>query len=138
MTVVKPIKVVGLRDFQAALKDLDGESQKLLRVTLNEVAETVAAGARRRMPSKTGRARASVKTASSQREVRVREGSKKTPYVPWLDFGGRVGPNRSVSRPFIAGGRYLYPTLAANYDTIARQLDEGLTALARKAGFEVT
>ena len=107
MTVVKPIKVVGLRDFQAALKDLDGESQKLLRVTLNEVAETVAAGARRRMPSKTGRARASVKTASSQREVRVREGSKKTPYVPWLEqstivFGAAI-PNLAL----IAGGGLL-------------------------------
>lgn len=133
---IEPVKIKGLRDLQAALKNLDGESQKLLRVTLNEVAEGVAAGARRRVPAKTGRARASVKAASSQREARVKGGGAKAAYYPWLEFGGKVGRNKSVKRPFVNGGRYIYPTYAANRPSIMTGLDLAISKLIDQAGLD--
>lgn len=138
MGTIEPIKVAGLREFQRALKMMDGESQKKLRVVLNEAATTVARGAGRRVPRRTGRAGASVRAMSSQREARVMGGSNKVPYYPWLDFGGRVGRDRSVSRPFVQGGRYMYPTFSANRDSIYKALQKSLSDLAREAGLAVT
>lgn len=138
MSVVEPLKISGLREFQAALKQMDGESQKQLRVVLNTAADTVAQGARRRVPRRTGRAAASVKAASSQREARVQGGSKKASYYGWLDFGGRIGKNKSVRRPFVERGRYIYPTYSANRDGIMKALEQGLVDLARNSGLDVT
>lgn len=138
MSFPDPIKVDGLRDFQRALKQMDGESQKQLKVVLDEAATTVASGAARRVPTRTGRAKASLRARSSQREARVMGGSKKVPYYGWLDFGGRIGRDKATRRPFVQGGRYIYPTYSANSDTIARALSEGLADLARRAGLSVS
>jgi hypothetical protein len=137
MSVVQPIQITGLKDFQRALKDLDGESQKALRVVFNDVAAGVAQGAARRVPTRTGRARASIKAVSGQRDAKVRGGSRKAPYYGWLDFGGRTGRQRSVVRPFVTGGRYLYPAFSANRDTVHKALEKGLQDLVRRAGLEV-
>lgn len=134
MSAVNPIRIQGLKEFQRALKDMDGESQKLLRVVLNDVARTVATGAGRRVPRQTGRAAASLREQSSQREARVVGGSRKVPYYGWLDFGGRVGRDRAVRRPFIKAGRYMYPTLGANKESLGKALQHGLAQLARDAG----
>lgn len=151
-----PVHVTGLIELQRALKQMDGESQKQLRLVLNSVAATVAQGAARRVPSRTGRARASLREQSSQREARVVGGSKKAPYYGWLDFGGTVGKGRvaggakkkaggatgghegSVKRPFIKTGRYIYPAYAANRESIVKALADGLATLVRNAGLEVT
>lgn len=135
---VDPIKIVGLRDFQAALKQMDGESQKQLRVVLNQASDVVARGASRRVPRKTGRAAASLRAQSSQREARVVGGSRKVPYYGWLDFGGRIGRDKSQRRPFVQSGRFMYPAYSANRDSINRALQESLVALARGAGLTVT
>lgn len=138
MPAVDPLKIDGLRDFQAALKQMDGETQKQLRVVLNTAADSVANDTRRRMPSRSGRARASVKVASSQREARIKEGAAKAPYVPWLDYGGRVGRARSVSRPFLRQGRYMYPAYHANKADVQEILERELVELATGAGLTVT
>jgi hypothetical protein len=117
---------------------MDGESQKQLKVALDGAATTVAMAAARRVPRKTGKAAASVRARSSQREARVMGGSKKVPYYGWLDFGGRIGRDKSQRRPFVAGGRYMYPAFSANRDPIYAALQKSLAELARKAGLEVS
>jgi Bacteriophage HK97-gp10, putative tail-component len=142
--LVEPIRVKGLRDFQAALKAMDGESQKMLRVTLNEAAELVVSAAKPRVPSRTGAARSTVKGASSQREARVKAGSARVPYYGFLDFGGRVGRGRtgpktgSVNRPFLTEGRYIYPAVSAVRPRVMAAMEKGLADLAAGAGLEVT
>jgi hypothetical protein len=135
---VQPIKITGLRDFQAALKQLDGESQKALRVVLNDAAAAVVGGASRRVPRKTGRAAASYRAQSSQREARVIAGGRKVPYVGWLEFGGRIGRDKATRRPWVQGGRYMYPAFDANRQSINTALATSLTELARRAGLEVS
>lgn len=135
---IEPIRIEGLREFQRALKTMDGESQKQLKVALDEVSRVVAAGAARRVPRKTGRAAASLRAQSSQREARVVEGSRKIRYYGWLDFGGRVGIDRSVERRFVRSGRYLWPTVAANRQPLEKALQEALIRVARESGLEVT
>jgi hypothetical protein len=129
MAIIEPIRITGLRELQASLKAMDGEAQKELRVALNEAAEIVVKGARQRMPSRSGKARASVKVASGQREAKVKFGSAKTPYTPWLDFGGRVGRNKSISRPVLRHGRYVYVAYDAQRHNIQRLLEKRLSDL---------
>jgi hypothetical protein len=59
------------------------------------------------------------------------------PYYPWLDFGGRVGRSRSVVRPYLKQGRYIYRAYFANRDRFAQLLEDTLVDVARQAGLEV-
>ena len=129
-----PISVRGLRELQAALKAGDGESQKQLRVVMNDAAEVVAGGARSLVPSRSGRARGSVRAASSQREARVFGGGARVPYYGWLDFGGRTGRGRSVRRSFRKDGRYIYPTYERRRRWVYARLAKGLEELIRRTG----
>jgi hypothetical protein len=132
------IKVDGLKEFQAALREMDRDLPKQLRITLNKAATIVIDWAVPRIPKRTGRAAASVKARSSQRESRVAMGGRRAPYMPWLDFGGAVGPNRSVVRPFIKRGRFLYAGLEVKHEDVTKIMNDGLMELAASAGLEVS
>ena len=133
-TVIDPIKIDGLRDLQAALKAADGESQKQIRVVLNEAAEIVVAGARPLIPRRSGKLAASLKAASGQRDANVKLGGAKLGYAGWIEFGGRVGRNQSVRRPFVPAGRSVYPAVRRREADISRVMEDGLTRLAQSAG----
>lgn len=131
------IRITGLNEFVRSLKQLDNELPKVLRVTFNKAAETIVTEARSGVPTRTGAAKASVKARSTQSEVRIVGGSKKVPYYPWLDFGGRVGPNKSIRRPFLKDGRYIYASYFKHRDQLAGLLEVALIDAARAAGVEV-
>lgn len=137
MAAIEPFKIEGLAEFNRALKKLDSDLPKVLRLAHNEAAQLIVDYVKPRMPRKSGRAAGTVKARSTRTETRIQEGSKAVPYVPWLDFGGRVGPKRSVHRPFMKEGRYMYKALGANYDEFAKLLTEKLIDVARQAGVEV-
>ncbi len=138
MAAIEPIKVEGLAEFSKNLRKLDADLPKALRLAHNEAGQLIVDYARPRVPRRSGRAAGTLKTRSTRTETRVQGGSKRASYYPWLDFGGRVGPKKSVRRPFISGGRYLYPALGANYDEFTKLLEDKLIDVARQAGIEVT
>lgn len=133
------IRIEGLKEFQRALRDMDKDLPKQIRLVLNRATGVVIDWAKPRIPHRTGRAVASVKARSSQREARVAIGGRKAPYMPWLDFGGEgKRPGRPSARPFITKGRYLYAGLDATRDEVTEIMSEGLAALATSAGLEMT
>lgn len=134
------IRIEGLREFNRQLKTLDADLPKALRIALNQAADLVIGEARPRIPTLTGRARASLKPRSTRTAVRVQAGGRRAPYYPWLDFGGRVGRNRSIVRPFRREGRYLYDSYFDLRDSGRFQdvLAAALVDVARQAGLEVT
>jgi hypothetical protein len=133
------IKIDGLKEFQRALRDMDRDLPKQLRVILNDAVGLVLDWARPRVPSRTGRARGSLKARSSQREARAAIGGRKAPYMPWLDFGGEGrAAGRPAARPFIRKGRYLYAGLDAKRDDVTEVMSRGMTVLAESAGLEST
>jgi hypothetical protein len=138
MPTVEPVKIDGLRQFQAALRSMEDGLQKELRVVLNAAADLVIADARPKIPRRTGAAAASLKARSGQREAKIQAGGSKAPYFGWLDYGGRVGPAKSVSRPFIRGGRYIYPAFSRNRAKVTDVMVDGLADLARRSGLAVT
>lgn len=136
------IHIEGLIPLQRALKAIDGEAQKELRLVLNEAAEIVVKGAKRRAPVKSGRLAKTIKAQSQQRAAVV---SGNTPYFGFIDYGnvthgGRraVGPGDSQVRPFIKTGRILYPAFLAQEKNIQKLLQIRLDALIEKHGLDVT
>lgn len=136
--MIDKVGVQGLSQFSRSLKKLDADAPKALRIALNGASDYLISEARPLIPSRTGAARASLKAASTRTAVRVSEGGPKAPYMPWLDYGGRTGPNRSVVRPFIAGGRYLYPTLRKGREEFTDIMEAALVSVAVGAGLEVS
>lgn len=137
MATIDPIKVDGLAQFNRDLRKLSADLPKALRLAHNEAAQIVVNYAQPKVPTKSGKAARSVKAKSTRTESRVVGGSKRVPYYPWLDFGGRVGPKRSVRRPFEKSGRYIYPGFARNRDEVDEVLVGALIGVAREAGVEV-
>jgi len=136
--MTRPIRVEGLAEFSQSLRKLDADLPKMLRIALNGVADVIIGDAVPRIPRRSGRAAASLKPRSTRTAVRVGAGGSLAPYYPWLDFGGSVGPRRSVHRPFFKEGRYLYRAYFDNQPKIEKVLTAALLDVARRAGLEVT
>ena len=134
------IRISGLREFRQGLKQLDSDLPKALRLAFNDAADIVVTDARPRVPSRSGKAASTVKARSTQSAARVVGGGNKAPYYPWLDFGGRVGRRKSVKRPFLPKGRYIYNAYfrAKASGQFQDALSNGLIQVARTAGIEVT
>lgn len=139
MAVPDPIRIEGLKEFQRQLKAMSPELPKGLRLAANEAANLVVDEAKPKIPigpGKGGHAASSVKAASTRTAARVQAGGKKFPYYPWLDFGGKVGPRKTSSRPFLKTGRYIWKAYADNDERVQEKLLEALTDVARSAGLE--
>lgn len=132
------IQITGLRDLTKALRQIDKDLPKAVRLANNAAAQLVVDAAAPRVPVRSGRARRSVKARSTRTAARVAAGGKRVPYFGWLDFGGSTGINRSVRRPFLTEGRYIYPAYAQQRQEVLEVMAAELTAVANSAGLETT
>lgn len=141
------IRVHGLNEFRRQLKELDRNAPKGLRIAFNNAASKTVEAARKQVPVKTGAAKASLRTKSTQSYARASGGGVKgVSYYGFLDFGGTVGrghklgPNMgSVKRPFFKDGRYLYQAYFRRRDSgeFERDVRRELIRVAMEAGLEV-
>lgn len=131
------VEVEGLKQFTKSLRAMDRELPKGVRIALNQCSDFLIDKARPLIPRRTGAAQASLKARSSQTAVRIAAGGRKAPYYPWLDYGGKVGRDDSVVRPFFKEGRYLYPTLRKNRDQFTKIMQKALVGVAESAGLDV-
>ena len=132
--VAEPIRIEGLAQFLRAVKAADADLPKAVRLAGNSAAEIVVRVAKPRVPVRSGRAAGTVRARSTQSEARISAGGARAPYYPWLDFGGRVGRNNSVSRPFLKRGRYVWAAYADNVPQVQEAMTEGLVEVAQRAG----
>jgi len=132
------VRFTNLDGFARALRKVDRDLARELRLRMLDIAKDVAVDARGRLDFKhpSGAAKASIKARATTRGARIEAGGSKVPYYPWLDFGGRVGRNESIERKVIPGGRYIYPAIASNREEIEREMVDALTDVAHKAGFK--
>lgn len=131
------IRIRGLKEFIRSVKALDRELPKAVRVANNEAADVIVRAAKPKVPLGPGRgghARDSLKARSTRTEVRIAAGGARFPYYPWLDFGGAVGRNRSVRRPFYKTGRYIFPALAEHRDELIAVHERALQTVIDQAG----
>jgi hypothetical protein len=133
------IQVEGLTLVNRALRAIDKDAPKGLRLAFNEAADILVAEVRPKIPQVTGAARRSLVARSTRTSARVGVGGKKAAYYPWLDFGGQGRiKGKPALRPFLKEGRYVYPTLREIRPRIEATLQEKLNAVIRDAGLEVT
>jgi hypothetical protein len=134
-----PIKIDGLAEFTRNLKKLDSELPKAVRVALNQAANLVVGAAKPSVPARSGRAARTIRAASTRTAVRITAGGPRAPYYPWLDFGGRVGRKKSIKRPFLKDGRYLYAAYYAEKSSGRFQdvMSAALLDVATRAGLVV-
>lgn len=137
MPIVDAVEIVGFAQLRKALRALGSEGPKALRIASNEAAQLVVDTARAGMPSRSGKARASVKVRSTQTAARVTEGGNRAPYVPWLDYGGKVGRNNTAKRVFIADGRYVYPAYRERKAEFEPLIRESVVRIAADAGLDL-
>lgn len=130
------IRIKGLKEFRAKLKALDKGAPKQLRLAGNAAAGIVVNTAKPTVPVLKGRAKASIRAASTQSAARVRGGGARAPYLPWLEFGGRVGRNNSVKRTRVKEGRYIWPGYIRRREEVRNELRDALERAARSAGLE--
>lgn len=126
-----------MAEFVRDIKKLDRDLGKAARLAFNTAAELVVGVAKSGVPSGPpagGHAVSSIKARSTQTQGRVTGGGPRYPYYPWLDFGGSVGRNNSVHRPFIKTGRYIWAAYADNRPAVEKQLAMALTEVAAAAG----
>lgn len=131
------VEVGGLAQLSRALKAIDNDAPKQLRLGLNDAANLLVDRTRPKIPTVTGAARRSLVARSTRTSARVGVGGKKARYYPWLDFGGqgRVA-GRPAHRPFIKEGRYVYPTLRQIRPAIEQVLQQAITTVIRNAGLQ--
>ena len=135
--MTEAIKIDGLAQFVRNLKKLDADLPKALRVGFNDAAQIIVDYAKPKVPHRSGKAAGSIRKASTQTAVRVKEGGKRAEYMPWLDFGGKVGRKKSVRRPFLKEGRFLYAGLHAEREQIMAAVEKALLDAAASAGVDV-
>lgn len=131
------IRIAGLDEFQSGVAALGRELPQAVRMALGDATGLIADEARRGVPTLTGRARGSVRIVTSDGESTVTAGGSSAPYFGWLDFGGAVGRNGSVRRPFLPDGRYVYNAFMRHRSEYDELGDEVLTEAARAAGIEI-
>lgn len=136
MIPADPIKIEGLAKLNRSLRKISKDAPKELRLVGNYAADVVVDDAKPEVPTLTGRAQGTVKAASTRTAAQVKAGGAKAPYYPWLDFGGRVGPNRKTYRQFIKRGRMIYPAYVDNKELIGERLEVGLANVIRDSGLE--
>lgn len=138
------IRVEGLAELRRALRQVDDpDALPELRAGLKDAAEVVARDARGRVPSRTGRARDSIRATAGGNRAFVVGGKARVPYYGWLDFGSRrpiSGRPRSVGPWSGSGvgpdkGRFIYPAIDANETQIARICEEAISKAMRRLGF---
>lgn len=132
------LQVEGLRELSRALRRLGSALPKALRIAGNEAADIVVQEAQRRIPKRSGKAARSIKAKSTRTAVRISSGGNRAPYMPWLDYGGPVGRNDATVRPFIADGRYVYPSFSDKREKVNDTYRESLKRIASDAGLEMS
>lgn len=120
------IQVTGLRELQRALKQLDVELPKEFRGRLKAVAERVAQIVRSRLPHVTGTMIRNTKARATTKGAGI---SWRNIYSGPVEFGG--WPR---GRPYVAKGRYIYPTVDAERSMIEAEVEQIVDHYLQRAG----
>lgn len=130
------VEVRGIRELSTAFRKLDGELPRALKSRFLKVAENVTDEAKSRTPKVSGAAQSSIKPKGSARGAAISFGGTKAEYFPWLNFGGRVGRNKSIERDRMTPDRYIYTSIADKKEETEAAVDDAIRDTARDAGFE--
>lgn len=137
MPTIDPVRIEGVADLVRSLRQLNADLPKALATAATRAAQVVVDKAQSGVPRRSGNAARSIQVKTAGPRAKVVSGGRRAPYFPWLDFGGRVGRKKSVKRPYLPDGRYVYPAYRSTRDQVENVLRESLTEAARDAGLDI-
>jgi hypothetical protein len=118
------VQIVGLRELRLDLARLDKEYFTKAFVAAGvKVAEPLARRIRSALPSITGDLSGTVRVGKVRTGARIRVGTASVPYAGPVEFGGHP-----EGRPYLAGGRYVFPTAQGQAATAAKAYTEEVQA----------
>lgn len=135
------VSIEGLAELR---RDLQRAAQvddlKELRDGLKDAADVVAQDAKRRVPSRSGAARGSVRATAGGNTAYVVGGRAKVPYYGWLDFGTRnprSGNPRSEGPWAGSGkgpkkGRFIYAAIEDKSTEVSRRVEVAVSKALKK------
>lgn len=130
------VAIVGLRalarDLRKLSKETAGPLVDALKQAGREAATPVANATRAAVPKESSALSSTARVSATRTGASVRYGTAKYPYAGWIEFGGVRRNPRLSRRPFVAGGRYLFPAAAAAGPSAARHYIEAVTAALEK------
>lgn len=136
----EPVRVEGLREFQAELRKLDQKLPRELRVAGNEAAAIVVRDAQGRAQGRGGvaaKTAPSIKATSEQRGARVSLGGTRFPFAMGAEFGGRGRPTTQQFAPWTGSdsgaGYFFYPAIRETRDQVTDAYADALDRLMRDA-----
>jgi len=102
------VRIDGLREVRKALAATDRALPKELRREMAFEANVVVGHIRREIPSRSGRAAASVRAIGGSNRggvtVDIKAGGARVPYFGWLEFGGKLPDKRPNGKKALASG----------------------------------
>lgn len=135
------IRVDGLDALRKRLRSADKGLAKDLGQAGRQAADIVAKAAQPKVPVQTGAARDSVRAVALKGGGAVKGGGTKAPYFGFLDYGNKphsgAGVGRGDSqtgRPFLHGGRIVYPALAEKRSEVIDRYEHLLAQVLDSAG----
>lgn len=131
------MKVTGLQELESSFAAAAHDAGPALLDAIDDSVRGLVARARPLIPSLSGRARASLHADRGPRGATLTAGGPRVLYFGWLDYGGRVGRQRSVSRPFLPDGRYIWPTFTRHYDDLVDSAADSVFRVLERDGLEV-
>jgi hypothetical protein len=106
------VGIVGMKALRADIHrltdDRSSELYKAIKAAGMEAAGPVASAIRHAIPAISGDLGGTVRVAPTRTGASIWMGSASAPYAGWVEFGGTIHATGS-HRPFIAGGRYMFP-----------------------------
>lgn len=125
--------VTGEKEWQFALKRLEASLPTVEKDSGTESAILVAARARALVPIGPG-LNGHVKSTVESTGSTVHGGGFNFRYFGWLEFGGAVGKNNSVRRPWLRSGRYIYRSYREQRPIIEEKMEDALESAIRRSG----
>lgn len=122
------LQIEGLRDVQKAMKNFSEDSRNDMKETHRKAGQLIVDGAARLVPVRSGALLASLRSAPTQRQGKVRVGSAAVPYAGPIHFGW---PARNI-RP----NPFIYDVLDNRRDEVLRLYQERIGELIVKYDLE--
>lgn len=130
------VNVHGLADLRRALKRIDTDLDRDVRIELKALGESIAQVARNRAPigpagdPHRGALRSSIKVSVRQKTASI---YSKLPYAAVHEWGGSIRPKGTPIQ--IEGRHYIVSAIEDSHDLIERRLLNTLDAVVARAGF---
>lgn len=103
----RPVAIHGQRELVSGSLRLGRKIGDRAAEGFLDVAHSASNTAAAKMPHRSGRMASAVWARKTKRGAKVGISKRQVPYAGWIEFGGSRG------RPYVAQGRYLYPTAKA-------------------------